>query len=148
MAMNLDLPDLFGRATIVLGGHEGLREATHSLREVSAALLGQRPASLENVKAQVATFAERLRSHFAAEERPEYFGTLAAQSPGLERAIGRLLAEHQQMICILSSLCAFGSVENNGVWFGHELEGLLDILAAHERREHELIGEFFATADV
>jgi hemerythrin-like domain-containing protein len=140
-----ELPDLFGRATVVMGGHEDLRETVRALRNSSAALRQQAPVSLEALRALVATFTEQLLAHFAAEESPDYFGALAAQSLSLSQGIRRLRSEHGQMTALLESLRGFDDIEGNGVWFGHELEDLLDVLGEHERREHHLLGEFFTS---
>ncbi len=148
MTMNPELPDLFGRATIVMGGHEGLRETVRVLRDQSAALRAQAAVSLEEVKTNFAAFTERLLAHFAAEEGPDYFGTLSAQSLPLSHGIRRLCDDHRQMTAMLESLQACDNFETHGVWFGHELEDLLNALAAHERREHELLAEFFASDTV
>jgi hemerythrin-like domain-containing protein len=145
MSVESDLPDLFGRATIVMGGHEGLRETARVLRNRSASLRERTPVALEELKTLVATFTEQLLAHFAAEEGPDYFGALAAQSLPLSQGVRRLRSEHQQMRAVLGSLHGFYDVEGHGVWFGHELEALLDLLAEHEQREHQLLGEFFAS---
>jgi hemerythrin-like domain-containing protein len=147
MTVKTELPDLFGRATIVMGGHEGLRETVRVLRGMSAALCQRAPVSLDELKARIATFTEQLVAHFAAEEGPDYFGALAAQSVPLSQGIRRLRSEHRQMTALVESLRAVGDLESNGVWFGYELEDLLDLLAEHEGREHQLLGEFFASDD-
>ncbi len=147
MTMKVELPDLFGRATIVMGGHEGLRETVGRLRGMSTALREEAPISLGELKASIATFTQQLFAHFAAEEGPDYFGTLAGQSLVLSQGIRRLRSEHRQMTAMLEALRGFGDVENNGVWFGHELEDLLNLLAEHEGREHRLLAEFFASDD-
>lgn len=145
MAVESELPDLFGRATIVMGGHEGLRETARVLRNRSASLRERMPVSIDELKTLIATFTEQLLAHFAAEEGPDYFGALAAQSLPLSQGVRRLRSEHQQMTALLESLHGFKDLEGHGVWFGHELDGLLDLLAEHERREHEVLGEFFAS---
>jgi len=145
MAKKSELPDLFGRATIVLGGHEGLRETVQVLRSISKAVREKRPVSLEDVTARIAAFAERVHFHFAAEESPEYFGTLSTQSPSLEEAILRLRSEHRRMSELLSSLREFDDLSARAAEFGDELDRFLDLLAEHERREHELLSAFFAS---
>jgi hypothetical protein len=145
MTLNSELPDLFGRATIVMGGHEGLRDTVRALRGMANALREGAPVSFQDLKSTIATFTEQLRWHFAAEEGPDYFGTLAARSVPLSQGIRRLRSEHRQMTASLESLRGFGDIESHGVWYGHELGDLLDMLADHERREHELLGEFFAS---
>lgn len=145
MAAESDLPDLFGRATIVMGGHQGLRETARVLRNRSASLRERTPVAIDELKTLIATFTEQLLAHFAAEEGPDYFGALAAQSLPLSQGVRRLRSEHQQMTAALESLHGFEDLEDHGAWFGHELEGLLSLLAEHEQREHELLGEFFAS---
>lgn len=147
MAVSSELPDLFGRATLVLGGHDDLRGMVTVLRDMSAALREDRPVSLDDVISQFAAFTDRVLSHFAAEESRDYFGTLAEQSPALEQSVVRLRSEHRQMTAHLTALRGFGDLRYHGPRFSRELDWVLDLLAEHERREHQLLAEFFGSGN-
>lgn len=143
MTKKSEMPDLFGRATLVLGGHGGLRETVQVLRKVAAAIRGREAVSHADARSRVHAFADRLLSHFAAEERPEYFGALSSESAALEQAIAGLRVEHQEMMRKLALLREIEDLERDAHEFSGQLEALLDFITEHERREHELLEQFF-----
>ncbi|HVU02883.1 MAG TPA: hemerythrin domain-containing protein [Polyangiaceae bacterium] len=136
------LPDLFGRATIVLRGHEGLRGAVEEMRTLCAGLRAEAPVAFEQARGPVDAFLDHLMAHFAAEESPDYFGALVLDSFGIARSVERLIAEHVEMRKTITALRDFANPGRRRIEFAVLLERLLDDFTAHERGESAAIQEF------
>jgi hypothetical protein len=89
------------------------------------------------------TFRAQIRAHFAAEEDPEYFGTLASVSPRLAVQIAQLRLEHAEFLLAADSLLRAIDEGCSRQAFAATLKQLLDRFAAHERTETLLLQEFF-----
>lgn len=144
MTTHPSLPDLFGRATLVLGGNDDLRHDAESLRRLCLDLRAENPLPLGTIRRQVDSFLDRLIAHFEAEESPDYFGTLEAESFSFELAIARLVTEHREMMERIARLREFDSPSRKSIEFSLQLEALLDLLASHERSESAMIRQFLA----
>jgi hemerythrin-like domain-containing protein len=143
MAATPRLPDLFGRATLVLGGHDHLRGAIDGLRQACAAIRSGEAVATEPLKERTEVFCERVLVHFAAEEGADYFGALASESLELSEGIASLRAEHAELTRLIMLLRAIGRGEAAASVFAEALERFLDRLVAHERRETTLLYGFF-----
>ncbi|HEY6561699.1 MAG TPA: hemerythrin domain-containing protein [Polyangiaceae bacterium] len=137
------MPDLFGRATVVVREHGDLRQQVDWLRELCVRIVDdQAPAELAPGVA-LTRFLEQLRGHFATEESPEYFGALAEGSPRLIRRLDQLRAEHAQMLTTLESLSALAAESPEPLGLAIGLGQFLDRLAAHEKQETLILQEYF-----
>jgi Hemerythrin HHE cation binding domain len=141
MSPSSELPDLFGRATLILGGHEGLHGTLQGLR--GACVAARRGDGAGGLRQRADTFCERVLVHFAAEEGADYFGTLSGESDALAEGIARLREEHGELTRVIARLRAFRDEESALTAFAEELEGFLDRLAAHEKQETALLYGFF-----
>ena len=147
MTTHAGLPDLFGRATVVMGGHAGLREGMQLLRGYSASFREEVTDSADGAKACLEAFGERVSAHFAAEEGPDYFGTFADESLSLLQGITQLKLEHTELSRLLAALRDFQDIELRPVEFSRALDAFLESFVAHERREHALLQDFFTAGD-
>ena len=82
---------------------------------------------------------EELEKHFELEERGGYLDEVLARAPEHAKAVADLLGEHNRMRGELATLLACVLVARSRGDARHELDRLLDGLAVHERREHELV---------
>ncbi len=138
MGPHQEMPDLFGRATLVLGEHARFGATVETLRNQRALLQGEHQPPPPELVATVMDFTEQLLAHFEAEERADYFGALA-ESPELRQTIAELTAEHREMERLVRELQAAAVA----LGFLSRLTELLDKLTAHERREGDLLRRFF-----
>ena len=133
------LPDLFGRATLVLSQHATLRDSVEALRRRREAQVDVSGPPSPELLAMAMDFASQLLTHFAVEERDEYFGALAKESPELLEPIADLKREHRDMERLVSELQAAATAQQ----FVARLSDLLDRFGKHERREAALLENFF-----
>jgi len=137
-----ELPDLFGRVTLVLGEHATLRATVATLRMHTSSTDASGPPS-PDLLAAVKDFTEQVRAHFAVEERAEYFGALGDESPELLEPIAALKAEHREMETLIGELEAAAATTVETKTLVPLLAQVLDRFVAHERREAELLDSFF-----
>lgn len=145
--MTLTTPTLFGRITAIQQDHTALLEALRRLRAATQQLLTVSDASPAETMQLVATLAGELQGHFAAEEAEGYFGAVAADRPSLRPTIDSLCADHQ---VILHTLLDFPILVAAGVpnrELAARVNGVLDLLQIHERRETELMQEYLLKDD-
>ena len=138
-----ELPDLFGRATLVLSEHAMLRSSVEALRRRRETAVDRSGPPSPELVAAVMDFARQLLAHFAVEERHEYFGALAEESPELVEPIRELTREHREMETLIRDLQTAATTQQ----FVLRLSQLLERFAAHERKETDLLERFFG-ADV
>lgn len=133
------IPDLFGRATLVLSQHAMLRDSVDALRRRREALVDVSGPPSPELRAMAMDFARQLLTHFAVEEREEYFGALAKESAELAEPIADLKREHRDMERLVSELQAAVTAQQ----FVARLSELLDRFGRHERAEAALLEKFF-----
>ena len=134
-----ELPDLFGRATLVLSQHATLRDSVEALRKRRETQVDKGEPPSPELVAVVMDFARQLLAHFKVEEREEYFGALAEASPELLEPIAELKREHREMESLVRELQMAATAQR----FVSCLAQLLDRFTTHERREADLLGKFF-----
>ncbi len=137
------LPDLFGRATLVLSQHATLRDSVAVLQKQREALIDESGPPSPELLTAVMDFARQLLAHFAVEEREEYFGALAEESPELLEPITELRCEHREMESLVHELETATTTRRLVSCLGQ----LLDRFATHERREAALLEQFFCRED-
>jgi len=134
-----ELADLFGRATLVLSQHAMLRDSVDALRKRRETEVDRSGPPSPELVAEVMSFVGQLLAHFAVEERHEYFGALAEESPELHGPIADLKREHREMESLVVDLQTAATTQK----FVSRLAQLLDRFALHERREAALLEGFF-----
>jgi hypothetical protein len=131
--------DLFGRTTLVLSEHATLRQTVEGLRRRRANLIADSGPPPADLVAAVMDFARQLLTHFAAEERPEYFGAIVDAAPEVRDLVAELTAEHGAMRATLQDI---RSARTTRAFLAHFAQ-LLEQFAAHERREAAMLEELF-----
>jgi hypothetical protein len=143
MSTPSELPDLFGRATVVLGGHEGLRGTVEGLRIRCIAVRSGDAAAVADLRERAGEFCQRVLVHFAAEEGADYFGTLSTESATLAQGIARLKAEHTELTRCIVAIEELARAGRPATVFAEKLEKFLEQLVAHERHETSLLYGYF-----
>jgi len=137
------LPDLFGRATLVLSQHAMLRDSVEAIRKRRETVVDQSGPPSPELLAMVMDFGRQLLAHFAVEERKEYFGALTEESPELLEPVAELKREHREMERLIGELQKAATTQQ----FVTLLAQLLDRFALHERREAGMLEKFFCDAE-
>lgn len=145
MSAATPLPSLFGRFTAIFKDHEHLASSLRRLRLMCAALEDGQvslPAALaphlllEELRAD-------LVAHFAAEESPEYFGTVLEEEPSLAREIAALKWEHLMMLRGLDLLSELVKDSSRWLHLPAPTRELIRQLERHEGAETKLLRNLF-----
>lgn len=126
--------------------HDSLFRTILGLEEILpyAMACRDRPRPLGAARALLERLAEQLQMHFAAEERDEHFGRMAAHSPRLARRIEALLRDHRELRALATGLIEEARrSDDESVWRSatRTFWQLRERLAWHERDENELVFE-------
>lgn len=127
----------------VLGEQAELSFTLRRLRDLCARLTEGDALAGTALPVLLGELRRQLDSHFRAEESGDYFGTLAADCPWLARRIGRLRAEHGELLAAFDDLGAAVLDASCPGQVGRRLARLLSDFDAHERAENLLLQEFF-----
>jgi D-serine deaminase-like pyridoxal phosphate-dependent protein len=126
--------------------HENLFATLRALEEILpyATACRDRPRPLAAARSLFDRLAEQLEVHFAAEERDEYFGRIAAADPRLARRIAELLRDHgvlRTLAAALNDAARRSDEETAWVATSRAFWQLRERLAWHEREENDLVFE-------
>ena len=139
------LPTLFGRFSTVLQEHDQLRTTLVQLREMCTTLETEASALPRELLPEP-LFAElfsELKSHFACEESPAYFGTVVEEAPTLAPQINTLKREHHDMLIAIEQLLGIAKDHSRWPALPHPTRQFVAILERHERAESTLLRELF-----
>lgn len=144
MTDRASLPSLFGRFSSVLQEHDQLKTTLHQLRTMCATLddASELPQELWPAPLFEELFAE-LKSHFASEEAPAYFGTVVDESPTLAPQINTLKREHLDMLMRIEELLGVAQDRTRWTALSHPTRQFVALLEQHERAESKLLRELF-----
>ncbi len=139
------LPAGFGRFTAIQDDHRALGGVLGKLRRACAGLEEKGGAAVfrSDALGLLAELGPELARHFAREEHDEYFGVVVAERPALIPRVAELRAEHTAFLEVVQALTK--AIERGDEAF-HVAERILAFIAdlnSHERRETQLMGEFF-----
>lgn len=139
------LPAGFGRFTALQDDHRALGALLGKLRRTCAVLQESeaRAAFAEEASRLLTQLAAELEHHFAREERDEYFGVVVSERPALIPRVAELRAEHTAFLERVTALTQ--ALRRGGDVFeiSKQILNWISELDAHERRETQLLGEFF-----
>jgi len=138
------LPSMFGRFSAVLQEHDHLRTTLGRLREMCATLeeSSELPPDLAPEPLFDELFSD-LKSHFASEESPAYFGTVVDEAPALAPQINTLKREHIDMLMRIEELLGVAQDQQRWGTLPHPTRQFVAILERHERAESTLLRELF-----
>jgi len=113
------------------------------MRELFIALGDDQDEPAPGPRALLDALANQLRAHFAAEEDPEYFGTIAGECPALGGQVESLQSAHAELLRTAEHLRTLAEAPG-----GHRVLALLiarfeEDVRAHEAEEARLLCEFF-----
>jgi hypothetical protein len=135
---------MFGRFSTVLKDHDHLKTTLQRLRSMCATLeeASELPSELLPEPLFDELFAD-LKSHFASEESPAYFGTVVDESPSLTPQINTLKREHVDMLMRIEELLRVAQDRERWNALPHPTRQFVAILEQHERAESKLLRELF-----
>lgn len=137
------LPSGFGRFTAIVDDHRELGGMLAELRRLCAARIANEPSAFESEAAGLlAALRAALLHHFAREEADDYFGVVVSERPALIPRVAELRAEHTAFLEVVGSLTQASSGAES-LQAAHDALEFFSALGAHERRETELLSEFF-----
>lgn len=139
------LPTGFGRFTAIQDDHRALGALLSKLRRTCAALQENegRAAFGSEALQLVSDLAFELEHHFKREEHDEYFGVVVTERPALIPRVAELRAEHTAFLEVVAALGRALRRGDDPFAISNQILGLISDLNAHERRETQLLGEFF-----
>lgn len=140
------LPTLFGRFTAILKDHDHLSVTLRQLQKMCAALEAGHVPDDPSPPLLFQELLADLSEHFAAEESPDYFGTVVEEAPALAPRIAALKWEHLGFLATVERLLR--SAQRPDAWPGllEPTKQLVFALGEHERLESALLRQLFSTA--
>jgi CBS domain-containing protein len=134
--------ELAGTVESVLRNHAELDDTVRGLRDLCAALSGNRASCDSAPAALIAEFEAQLVAHFDVEQAEELFGSLVTHQPHLFKRVEHLQAAHGEMAEALDQLLTFARKGPPGRDLAARLTRFLDRFDAHEHAENALMQEF------
>ncbi|MBK7580158.1 MAG: hypothetical protein IPI67_08145 [Myxococcales bacterium] len=113
------------------------------MRELFIALGDDQDEPAPGPRAQLDALAIQLRVHFAAEEDPEYFGTIAAECPALGGQVENLQSAHAALLRAAEHLRTLAAAPGGRRVLALLITRLEEDVRAHEAAEGRLLSEFF-----
>ena len=146
MSQSQPLPSLFGRFTAILQEHDHLAKTLRLLRLMCDAVeAGQTALPLHLDPQRLLSELHRdLGEHFAAEEAPEYFGTVVEEAPSLVPQVAGLKWEHLSMLHAVEVLREIAEVRNRWSELPLPTHALVGQLQRHEQAESTLLRQLFS----
>lgn len=146
MSQPQPLPSLFGRFTAILQDHDHLAKTLRLLRLMCNALEEGQTALPLNLdpKRLLGELHRDLAEHFAAEESPEYFGTVVEEAPSLVAQVAGLKWEHLTMLRAVEVLREIAELRNRWSELPLPTHELVGQLQRHEQAESTLLRQLFA----
>lgn len=139
------LPTGFGRFTAIQDDHRALGVVLGKLRRACAGLQEKDngPAFRKDALDLLTALVPELKHHFAREEHEEYFGVVVAERPALITRVAELRAEHTAFLEVVGALAVAIERGDDGFGVAKAILAFIADLNSHERRETQLLGEFF-----
>jgi iron-sulfur cluster repair protein YtfE (RIC family) len=123
----------------ILEEHRGLRDCMDEAARLAAGGARSWP---QRLAPRLAVLAERLRAHFAAEEKAGLFEDIEEALPGAAAECERLRAEHRTLLERLEGLAARARARHSAEeaeTFRADLRAVLGDAARHEETENDLL---------
>lgn len=145
MSLPQSMPSLFGRFTAILKDHEHLGTTLLELKALCRALDDEAPALAQELEPRrlLSELKTELGQHFGAEESGDYFGTVVAEDPKLEREISALKQEHANMLGAVEALLELANDPRRWLLLPGPTRLLITQLERHEGAESKLLRDFF-----
>lgn len=139
------LPTGFGRFTAIHDDHRALGAVLGKLRRACAAVQETDSSSVFRADSLhlLTELSQGLAQHFAREEHEEYFGVVVTETPALIPRVAELRAEHTAFLEVVGSLTRALERGEDSFSIAQRILAFIADLNAHERRETQLLGEFF-----
>ncbi len=149
MTSPMPLPSLFGRFTAVFQDHAHLGKTLRRVRLMCAALEEGQTELPEDLGPSVLIVHLRadLADHFAAEESPDYFGTVIEEAPALATQVAGLKSEHLTMLRAADVLSQLTGDRSRWPHLPGPTRELIGQLERHEQSESTLLRDLFRHDD-